>query len=328
MTRVQAPSRLHFGLLGLPAAGRDRWPGIDGRPGLPVRHFGGVGLMVDRPGLAVRVEPAPAWAAGGPLQARALDFARHFVETLPEARRRPFRVTVESAPGEHQGLGVGTQLGLAVARAVAVETGHSEWPATELAVRVGRGERSAIGVHGFDRGGLVVEGGKGPGAAVSPRVGRWDLPAAWRVVLFTPPGDATWHGGRERQAFARLAEAGPSAHEAEALCRIVLTGMLPALAAVDLDGFGEALYEFNARVGDAFAPAQGGRYAGPAVAALVVRLRGLGVKGVGQSSWGPTVFAVVGDPDAAADLRRLAGPEAPAVIAGVSTGATVVSGAR
>lgn len=323
MTRVTAPSRLHFGLLSLPAAGRDRWPGIDGRPGLPVRHFGGVGLVVDRPGLSVRIEPADDWAATGPLADRALGFARQFVGSLPAEERRPFRVTVDSAPAEHTGLGVGTQLGLAVAKALAVETGHPDWPATELAGRVGRGERSAIGVHGFDRGGLIVEGGKRPGEAVSPLVARVPFPSDWRVVVYTPAGAPVWHGGREQQAFARLAEAGPSPAEAEALCRVVLTGILPALAAADVEGFGEALYEFNARAGDAFAAAQGGRYAGPAVAALVARLRGMGVKGIGQSSWGPAVFAVAGSLSEAVDLHRATAVEVPAVIAGASAGAVV-----
>jgi beta-RFAP synthase len=318
MTRVTAPSRLHFGLLSLPAAGPDRWPGIDGQPGLPVRHFGGIGLMVDRPGLAVRVEPAEDWAAAGPLAERALGFARRVVGTLPPGERRPFRVTVEHAPAEHTGLGVGTQLGLALAKAVAVETGHLGWRAAELAVRAGRGERSAIGIHGFEGGGLVVEGGKRPGEAISPLVARLSFPADWAVLVCTPPGDTAWHGGRERQAFARLSEIGPSGTETEALCRVALTGLLPALAAADLEGFGEAVYEFNARAGDAFAPAQGGRYAGPAVAALVARLRGLGVKGVGQSSWGPTVFAVVRGDEAEAIRAELA--DVPAVVAGGSSG--------
>ena len=321
MTRVAAPSRLHFGLLSLPAAGPDRWPGLDGNPGLPVRLFGGVGLMADAPGLAVCVEPAAEWVASGPLADRALAFACRVVGTLPTGERRPFRVTVEHAPAEHTGLGVGTQLGLAVAKAVAIEAGHPDWPTTELAFRAGRGERSAIGIHGFDLGGLIVEGGKQPGEAVSPLVARMAFPADWAVVLFAPTGDTAWHGGRERQAFARATEAGPSPAETDVLCRLVLTGLLPALASTDLDAFGEALYEVNARAGDAFAPAQGGRYAGPAVAACVARLRAAGVAGVGQSSWGPTVFAVVRV--AEADRVREHLVDVAAVVAKGSSGAAV-----
>jgi beta-RFAP synthase len=320
MTRVTAPSRLHFGLLRLPAAGFDRWPGLDGSPGLPVRQFGGVGLMVDRPGLAVRVEPASDWSARGPLAERAIGFARRVVGTLPAADRRPFRVVVEYAPAEHTGLGVGTQLGLSVAKAIAVEIGCS-WSAAELAIRTGRGERSAVGVHGFERGGLIVEGGKLPGDAISPLVARIEFPSAWAVVLFTPAVGPAWHGGHEQQAFARLATAGPSPAETEALCRLVLTGLLPALASEYLETFGEAVYELNARAGDAFAAAQGGRYAGPAVAALVGRLRAAGIKGVGQSSWGPTVFAITSRDEA----HRLSGRfgDVAAVVAAPSAGAVV-----
>jgi len=321
MTRVTAPSRLHFGLLGLPAAGFDRWRWPDGAPGLPVRHFGGVGLMVDRPGLAVRVEPASEWAATGPIADRALDFARRVVGSLPVAERRPFRIVVESAPAEHTGLGVGTQLGLATAKAIAVETGHPDLTAAELALRVGRGERSAVGIHGFDGGGLIVEGGKLPGEALSPLIARVAFPPEWAILLFTPAGSGSWHGGLEQQAFARLAAGGPSPAETEALCRLILTGLLPALASADLDGFGEAVYEMNARAGDAFAAAQGGRYAGPAVAELVARFRSLGIKGAAQSSWGPTVFAVVRRPDAAAVAGLI--KDTPVVVAGASTGAVV-----
>jgi beta-ribofuranosylaminobenzene 5'-phosphate synthase len=320
LTRVTAPSRLHFGLLSLPAAGFDRWPGLDGRPGLPVRQFGGVGLMVDRPGLTVRVEPAADWSAEGPLADRALAFARRVVGTVPADERRPYRVVVEHAPAEHTGLGVGTQLGLAVAKAIATESG-SAWSCSELASRAGRGKRSAVGVHGFEGGGLIVEAGKFPGEALSPPVARLAFPSEWGVVLFAPVGDPSWHGGLEQQAFARLAEAGSSPAETEALCRLVLTGLLPALASADLDAFGEAVYELNARAGDAFAAAQGGRYAGPAVAALVGRLRRAGVTGVGQSSWGPTVFAITCREDAI----RLAGrfSDVPSVLAGPSAGAVV-----
>jgi beta-RFAP synthase len=320
MTRVTAPSRLHFGLLSLPATGFERWPGLDGAPGWPVRQFGGVGLMVDRPGLAVRVEPASDWSAGGPLAERAVGFARRVVETLPANERRPFRVVVEHAPAEHSGLGVGTQLGLSVAKAIGVEIGCS-WSSAELALRTGRGERSGVGVHGFERGGLIVEGGKLPGDALSPLVARLNFPSVWAVVLFTPAVGPAWHGGHEHQAFARLKAAGPSPAETEALCRLILTGLLPALASEDLETFGEAVYELNARAGDAFAAAQGGRYAGPAVAALIGRLRAAGIRGVGQSSWGPTVFAITSRDEAHRLSKRIG--DVPGVVTGPSAGAVV-----
>ena len=48
---------------------------------------------------------------------------------------------------------------------------------------MGRGERSAIGTHGFARGGLLVEGGKRAAGSVSRLIARLELPDAWRFVL-------------------------------------------------------------------------------------------------------------------------------------------------
>ncbi len=82
--------------------------------------------------------------------------------------------------------------------------------------------------------------------------------------------------------------------------------MLPALAEGDEAAFGEALFEFNARAGEPFAAVQGGAYASARVAELIGFLRADGLHGVGQSSWGPTVFAVTPDEDRAAfAVRRL-----------------------
>jgi beta-RFAP synthase len=287
---VRAPSRLHFGLLN---------PGPASTQG---RRFGGVGLMVDRPGVQVGVTPAPAWSAEGPSADRALAFARQFVQTLPADRTcPPHAVRVGHCPREHTGLGTGTQLGLAVARALALSCGM-DLPAEELARRVGRGRRSALGVHGFRAGGFLVEAGHGDRAGVAPLVARVDFPAAWRVVLFLPHAGEGLHGPPEARAFRELPALDPA--RTDALCRLVLLGMLPALAEGDCAAFGEALYDFNRRAGEFFRPAQGGVYANAAAARLVEFLRRSGVLGAGQSSWGPAVFAVVPDADRAEDVAR------------------------
>jgi beta-RFAP synthase len=331
MIRVTAPARLHFGLLSLPAEGEDFWPDRHGHPALPVRRFGGAGLMLEAPALALRVEPATDWSAEGPLAGRALAFARRFALTLPGRALTPQRVVIESAPPEHCGFGTGTQLGMAVAKGLAVAAGGPDLDAVELADRAGRGLRSALGVHGFAGGGFLVEAGKRADRGVSPLLARVPFPSAWRVVVAVPPSDPGRHGEPEREAFRRLLERPAAPGATDALCRLVLLGMLPALLECDLDAFGEALHDFNARVGEAFAPVQGGTYASRRVAEVVALLRQLGVRGVGQSSWGPAVFAVVGDAAHAEGLAgRLRGEGALAdaqvfVTCGDNRGATVTA---
>jgi beta-RFAP synthase len=310
---------LHFGLLSL--AGGTSWPDRHGEPVLPARRFGGVGLMIEQPGVQVSAAAAPAWSAEGPLGERALAFAHHFAQGVgaenagragalparpapggPDGRAwPPQRLVVERCAPEHAGLGTGTQLGLAVARALAAAWGLPR-DAPALARHVGRGLRSALGVHGFAQGGFLVEAGqRGPGE-LAPLVARAPFPEAWRVVLALPGEAPGLHGAQEREAFARLAGPPGGPGQTDALCRLVLLGLLPALAERDLGVFAEALFDFNARAGAAFAPIQGGTYAGPLGAELVAFIRGQGIRGAGQSSWGPAVFAVVGDEERAEHL--------------------------
>jgi beta-ribofuranosylaminobenzene 5'-phosphate synthase len=310
MIRVSAPSRLHFGPFSLPAGDGPlaAWPELDGQPTVPARAFGGVGLMVERPGVTVTVEAAPAWAAEGPLAARALAHAQQVSAAL--AFDRPLRIIVAGTPHEHVGLGTGTQLGLAIARAVALAGGRTDAPAVDLAPLVGRGRRSALGIHGFAHGGFLVEGGKQSAAAIAPLVARMPFPDEWRVLLVIPRDLQGAHGVREADAFKSLGGTSSDLRRTEALCRLVLLGMLPALAERELNAFGEALYDFNRRVGEMFAPWQHDLYAHPRVATLVKLLRMAGVRGVGQSSWGPTVFAITTRENAVAIGEQLTSTEA------------------
>src|SRR2546422_3108482 len=75
------------------------------------------------------------------------------------------------------------------------------------------------------------------------------------------------------------------------------------------------------------APAQGGVFAPGETGELVERLRAWGAVGVGQSSWGPAVYGIVGDPGAS---RALADRVRAAVAAGglVYEGGFSVGGAR
>ncbi|MCA9172487.1 MAG: hypothetical protein KDB23_32705, partial [Planctomycetales bacterium] len=51
-----------------------------------------------------------------------------------------------------------------------------------------------------------------------------------------------------------------------------------------------------------FAACQGGPYASPQLERIVAMVRNRGYAGVGQSSWGPTLFAFVDSPDAAREF--------------------------
>jgi predicted sugar kinase len=112
------------------------------------------------------------------------------------------------------------------------------------------------------------------------------------VLLVFPDDDQRWHGAEETAAFAHLTGGTEDRRRCERLCRLLMMGILPGLIERDLNGFGDALREFNVVAGEPFAARQRGRYSSALAEAAVDLVTGLGIRGVGQSSWGPTVFAI------------------------------------
>jgi beta-RFAP synthase len=280
---VFAPARLHLGFLDL-----------NGSLG---RRFGSVGVTLDEIGTRLVAERADAASVSGPGAERA---ARHLA-ALGERLGVPgaVRLAIGEAIPEHVGLGSGTQLGLAVAAALAA-LGGRDAAARSLAPLVERGARSGIGIGAFDAGGFLIDGGKGASDAPAPIVARVPFPPEWRIVLIFDRARRGLSGPREAAAFREL----PPFPEALAgqLCRLALMRLLPGLAEADLDAVGSAIGEIQDRVGDHFAPAQGGRYSSPRVAEVLEWLRRSGFAGAGQSSWGPTGFAILGGEEPAQAL--------------------------
>jgi len=202
----------------------------------------------------------------------------------------------------HVGLGSGTQLALAVAAGVRAIHGKA-LDVEGDAMALGRGARSGIGIGLFHHGGLVVDGGRGgDDGAPPPTISRLTFPESWRIIVVLDPQHRGMHGADEIATFAKLAPM--SAAEAAHICRLILIKALPALAEYDIANFGVAIKELQARLGDYFAPAQGGsRFLSGDVAAVLETLDGAGAFGIGQSSWGPTGFAFAAS---AQDAHRLA----------------------
>ena len=125
---------------------------------------------------------------------------------------------------------------------------------------------------------------------------------------------ATHELGLIRAAFERMPPM-PIA-TTDRLCRLVLTGMLPAAYAGDSRAFGDAMSQYGRLVGEYFAPEQGGVYSHPRAPAIIERLRAAGVHGIAQTSWGPTLCALLHDESTAEALSKSLSTDA---IAGPAT---------
>lgn len=310
MVEVRTPARLHLGMLSF------------GRP--EVRSFGGVGVMVDRPGVHVRLERAEDYQAAGPLGGRAVEFARLCAEAWELGDDAACAIDVLAAPRPHVGLGSGTQLALAVAAGMRqlfrrsepardhdfdVHPSEREWlfdagDVVELARAVGRGRRSCVGLHGFSRGGLIVEAGRFvrpddgalPGR-LSPMVARVRLPSDWRCLVIVRRDSVGLYGDAEKTAFARLPPV-PAEISAE-LSRLALMELLPAAIEGSFAGFSDAVHRYGLLAGRPFEQESARLPYARATARLIEWLDGRGVRGAAQSSWGPAVMACCQSLDAA-----------------------------
>jgi beta-ribofuranosylaminobenzene 5'-phosphate synthase len=290
---VDAPARLHLGFLD--------------PSGSLGRRFGSIGLVIDGPATQVELGAADVdtvVAATPAAQAEIARAAAH-LQRLREhsGRRQPLRLRLLQVLPPHAGLGSGTQLALAIGTAFARWHGLAV-DATTLATWLGRGVRSGIGIAGFDHGGLLVDGGPGADGTPAPLLSRVDLPPAWRVVLVQDARVQGLSGRDEKQALGELPPL-PSAAAAD-ICHQVLMRVLPGAATAQFAAFAAGVTRLQRVLGEHFAPAQQGRaFTSAAVGRLVQWLGGVALDGtagedghaahaaIGQSSWGPTGFAVL-----------------------------------
>ena len=261
------------------------------------RRYGSLGLALERPCTRLRLTPAASITARGPDAERAARYgtalAKHF--DVPAGAR----IDVQEAIPPHAGLGSGTQLALSVGAGMA-KLFDLDAGSLEVATALGRGARSGLGLGLFDRGGFVVDGGSAGDGTPPPVITRLPFPPEWRLLLVFDRNRRGVHGEAESEAFAALPPF-PEADAAE-LCRLVLMRVLPGLVEADLAAFGRALGCIQSRVGDHFAGAQGGRFASSGVTRALEWLGAQGIEGLGQSSWGPTGFALCPDEETASRL--------------------------
>lgn len=287
--RVTAGGRLHLGFLD-PSATLGR-------------RFGSLGLAID--GLQTVLEMRPAahdsLAADPPASAGPHDSAANLERLAAGLARlreqtglmQPLALRLRDALPDHAGFGSGTQLALALGRAFAAVHGL-ELPTATLARWLGRGLRSGIGIAGFDHGGLLVDGGPSADGSPAPPLSRIELPEAWRVVLVIDPRRRGLSGDEERAAIARLPAL--SREQSADVCHHVLMAVLPGAATGDFTAFAHGVNRVQQVLGGHFAPAQGGTpWTSPAVGRVFEAWQSRDPEGIafGQTSWGPTGFAVV-----------------------------------
>lgn len=288
--KVSAPSRIHFGLFG----GRND-KGVS---------FGGLGAMVDHPGIEITLEADDQFSFAGPQQERLREFVEAWIEQAKLDSPEQFRLELVQSPASHVGLGTGTQLGMAISAAL-FQFYFGEIPSIEKVAQFAqRGLRSGVGIYGFLHGGFIVDRGREPDQELPQLDIHLTFPQDWRIVLMQLRSTPTFFGQKEVNVFEGRKKL-DLISKRNRLIEIANEKILPALLHADFGKFAESIFEFGKTSGSYFSSIQGGPFNGKRITEIIDLARQHEITGVGQSSWGPTVYALASSEEHANQIVEL-----------------------
>ena len=277
---IRTPSRLHFSLIDL-----------NGEVG---RIDGSVGLAISQPEFRIVAQTADSILINS---GQYTDRAQKVVEKLKKKYNFPgINIDISSEIPAHHGFGSGTQISLGIAEAIN-ELYNLKQSVQELAVAVGRGGTSGIGITAFEQGGFILDGGHKypnqkssflPSSAAEkvtppPLLIRRDFPD-WDILIVIPDCPQI-SGETEVNLFKTLCP--QPEYTASRLSHLILMKMIPAIFEADLHAFCDAInqiqtfgwkrVEIDAR--------------GKVLQSTLDFLLDNGALGAGVTSWGPAIFA-------------------------------------
>jgi len=265
---IKAPARLHLGLVK-----------ISGKPA-----YIAVGFSLEEPFCKLEVKRSSAFRVYGQDAGRIKTAIKNICAHTGSPLKFSARLT---APLPfHSGLGSGTRHALCAAKAISFLE-NKKISSIKLAGITGRGARSMMGTALFAKGGFAVD--------IAGEVSRFPAPRQWRVVVIQPDisksGHAFTHGPNETGMMYKAPAC--SVREARMLINSVSNEMISGIRENDFLAFSKSLRRLQASAVKLFGPFQDGSASTKSGREILRYLQRMGVRAVGQTSWGPTLFAVL-----------------------------------
>lgn len=287
MIEIKTPARIHFGQLDL-----------NGALG---RVYGGTGAAIKNPYTLIKLEKSDKIEVEGLKKEKNKIIIEKFLEKLKQrkliAKDYGVKIKIKKLLPEHNGLGSGTQFGLAVAEGIN-RLYNLDLAPKELAEIVDRKHsRSAIGFGAFYQGGFIVDAGrpvseKNNDDYLPPIVYHKTIPSDWTFLIVIPFAQKEKMAGKkeiktfnniEKMAVETCAE---NSHH-------LLLGMLPAIEEKRIKEFSSHLNIIEDNAADYFSKSQGGKYSSIYSEKIIDFMVKKGVLARGQSSWGPALYGLV-----------------------------------
>ncbi|MEM1879970.1 MAG: GHMP kinase [Desulfurococcaceae archaeon] len=268
---LESPARIHFGLVN--PFNRN------------YRLYVSAGVTIEEPKTVVVVDVDKPLHIEG---CREEEVEKRLKPVIEEFGLTRGYVRIESCIPKHVGLGSTTQLLLTTVHALLIANNILGVNLVNIAEKLQIGKVSGVGTYAYMYGGFVVDSGKTSEREFPKLLLRLPFPEEWRFVVVIPRGR-----GLDEKKEAEIFERGADT-PVELVWQASFTlfhELVPSLLDGDFDRFAKALGRLQEVVGSMFSKYQGGVYASYSQTA-VEALRRAGALGVGQSSWGPTVYAV------------------------------------
>ncbi|MCD6278095.1 MAG: hypothetical protein J7J11_00255 [Desulfurococcales archaeon] len=245
--------------------------------------YGALGFSLEEPQLVLIASNSHDVSIRSPLQ-EINDLVRNALKVL---KASGVSVSLSGYLGLHSGLGLRTRVVLSTVTAVSLLKKVDADP-VRIAQAMGRGRLSAVGLHTFMHGNLVIDSGarlRGGRIAEKPElIAVFPVPEEWYVVVAVP------EEGLEKHAFdleSCLANVEEYVHQAELYREVTM--LISSLTHGDFKTFTNSIariQEHNRR----YFTEHSGTFYGENTSELIEYMRRAGLKGVGQSLLGPTAF--------------------------------------
>jgi beta-RFAP synthase len=283
---IKSPARLHFGQLDL-----------NGDIG---RIYGGSGVGIKEPYCKMKFKKSDKIIVKGEKSKEVKNTLEKLINNLREKallnENLGVIVEVENILPFHTGLGSGTQIGLTLAEGInnLYNLNLDKFKIAELVDR--KHSRSAIGFGVFYYGGFITDGGrtteeKENDNYLPPILFKESIPEDWYFIIIIPSlAKEKMAGKKEIETFKKIEKmdikiSAENSHH-------LLLGMLPALKEKDIIKFSKHLNIIEDNVADYFSEIQSGKYTSSYAQEIIDFLESNQVLGRGQSSWGPSLYAL------------------------------------
>ena len=278
--QIIAPARLHFGFLELNNNSS---------------AFGGIGLSIDKFNTKITVKKN----IGAKFEDKALDKASFFLKKFCKKNKikSNFFLNIEKATPPHIGLGSGTQLALSIGSAIS-QLNNINLDLEKIAKILNRSLRSNIGLINFKHGGFLID------LKIKNKffsnINKVFFPEDWKIILIKDTKQGL-HGKNEMDAFKKI-RSFPKINHIK-LTDLVLFQIYPSLIENNFNEFSKAISKLQNIMGKYFNIFQNGMFSSSEVSNVLNFLRKENISGYGQTSWGPTGFALFPNIKKAEEMR-------------------------